>query len=339
MQWKDIGWESYASTESPDPSYARVASVAHDRFLVWTEHSEIEATVSGHLRYLDSDFPCVGDWVVLRPGNVIQAVLPRRTKLSRKEPGSTLREQILAANIDLIFIVSGLDQDYNPRRLERYLVVARDSGARPVILLNKADLQGDAEAFVRLTARHDPSVPVFAISALEKRGLESIPQQLAPGETAALLGSSGAGKSTIVNGLLANDRQRTNLTRIADGRGRHTTTRRELIPMPGGWLLMDFPGLREIQLWTDTEQVDTAFPEIIALAESCRFRDCTHTEEPGCAVRSADLAPARLASYQKLKREVEFLKRQANPHLARETRKKWNALEKQLRRHPKRTRP
>jgi ribosome biogenesis GTPase len=332
-----MGWESYGSEQIPDNSYGRVAEASRDHFLIWTGQGECEATTSGHFRHTKADWPCVGDWVVFREGNVITDVLPRRTKLSRKEPGKGAREQVLAANIDLLFIVSGLDHDYNPRRLERYLVLAHQSGARPVILLNKADLQPDLSAYIHRTQIHAPGIPIVALSALQNWGLDPLREQVKPGETAALIGSSGAGKSTIVNCLLHEERQITAAVREFDGKGRHATTRRELILMPEQWLLMDLPGLRELQLWADPEQMDNAFSEIVELARGCRFRDCTHHEEPGCAVRGADFDELRLGSYNKLKRELAFLERQTDLHLARETRKKWKSIEKGMRKHPKRT--
>ena len=336
MNLIDIGWAHYAPQSAPDSNIARVATVHRDQFLVWTAAGEITATLSGHLRHLDAGPPCVGDWVTLREGGIITGVLPRRTTLSRKGPGRRTCEQILAANMDLLFIVSGLDRDYNPRRIERYLVLAHESGARPVILLNKADLRPNFAALVHETERHAPGIPVHALSALHPWGIEAIPRSLAPGQTAALIGSSGAGKSTLVNALLGQSRQRTTLVREQDSKGRHTTTHRELISMPGGWLLMDLPGLRELQLWADPENIDDAFAEIAALAERCRFRDCTHQSEPGCAVIAAELEPARLASYRKLQREVRHLELQTDVHRAREERKKWNAIERDIRSHPKR---
>jgi len=336
MDLFEIGWECYAPSQIPDISFGRVASASRERFLVWTGKGEILATISGTLRQYSAGLPCVGDWVALRAGNVITEVLPRRTQLSRKRPGKEVREQVLAANIDILFIVSGLDRDYNPRRLERYLVLAYESGARPVILLNKADLRPDAlDAVVALTQRHAPGVTVLALSALTGLGMESIPAHLTRGQTAALIGSSGAGKSTIVNCLLAEQRQQTAKVRSADSKGRHTTTRRELILMPGRYLLMDLPGLRELQLWADPEQIDNAFNEVASLAELCRFRDCTHTHEPGCAVRDAGIDEERLAGYRKLQREVAFLDRQTDANLARETKRRWKAVHKELRHNPK----
>lgn len=336
MNFKELGWECYSPGQAPESSYGRVALAARDRLLVWIEGGEIEASVSGHFRHIHQDWPCVGDWVCVREGNVVTGILPRRTKLSRKEPGKGLREQVLAANIDLLFVVSGLDQEYNPRRLERYLVLAYESGARPIILLNKADLRADVDDVVRRTEAHAPGVPILALSALKQWGLEAIPRQIEEGQTAALIGSSGTGKSTIVNRLLGEERQSTTEVREADSKGRHTTTRREMIPMPGKWLLMDLPGLRELQVWADPEQIDSAFSEIPELAEHCKFRDCTHQQEPGCAVRGAGLDPHRLESYHKLKREVAFLEKQTNLQLARDTKKKWKAVERDIRRHPKR---
>ncbi|HEX6496428.1 MAG TPA: ribosome small subunit-dependent GTPase A [Acidobacteriaceae bacterium] len=336
MDFNDIGWAHYAPQTTPDPSCGRIALAHRDHFIVWRATCEVTATISGHLRHMDADPPCVGDWVILRDGSVITQVLPRRTQLSRKEPGKRLREQVLAANMDLLFIVSGLDRDYNPRRLERYLVLAYESGARPIILLNKADLRSDIPDIVRLTERTAPGVPVLALSALAPWGLDSIARHVQAGQTAALIGSSGAGKSTIANALLGEARQRTTAVREDDSKGRHTTTHRELIRMPGNWLLMDLPGLRELQLWADPERIDSAFADILYLAEQCRFRDCTHNEEPGCAVHAAGLDPDRLRSYRKLQKELHHLELQTDIHRARELRKKWNAIEKDIRRHPKR---
>jgi ribosome biogenesis GTPase len=336
MNFEEAGWAHYAPHTAPDPACGRVALVHRDHYIVWTTTGEVTATISGHLRHIDYDPPCVGDWVILREGSVISELLPRRTQLSRKEAGKRVREQVLAANMDLLFIVSGLDHDYNPRRLERYLVLAYESGARPVILLNKADLRGDLEDIVRLTERHAPGVSVFALSALEQWGLEAIARCVEPRQTAALIGSSGAGKSTIVNALLGEARQRITDVRQSDSRGRHTTTHRELIRMPGSWLLMDLPGLRELQLWADPERIDSTFVDIAEFARGCRFRDCSHTHEPGCAVREASLDPERLRSYHKLQKELAFLELQTDIHRARQIRKKWNAVEKDMRRHPKR---
>jgi len=339
---KHLGWSSFFESQLTIGGAAgRVASANHGRFLVWTENGEVDASVSGVLRQSSPLWPAVGDWVVLREdAAVIVKVLDRKTKLSRKQPEREVREQVLAANIDVLFIVSGLDRDYNERRIERYLVMAHESGARPVILLNKSDLAEeldlDLAEVVARTAGLSPGIQVVPISALTSHGLDALPALLAPGETAALIGSSGVGKSTILNRLLGDERQRTNTVRAGDNRGRHTTTSRELFVMPGGWLLMDLPGLREVQLWASAEQLTESFDDIVELAQRCRFRDCAHAGEPGCAVGAAGLEPGRLANFQKMQRELAHLQRKIDPRLAKETRKKWNAIEKSVRSHPKR---
>lgn len=273
--------------------------------------------------------------MVLRGQSSIVEVLPRRSKLSRKKPGKENCEQTLAANIDICFVVSGLDRDYNPRRFERYLILVFESQARPVIILNKADLRMDIAAVVARTEQVAPGVPVLAMSALEGWGIEALLRQIVRGETAALIGSSGAGKSTIMNRLLGEDRQQVSEVRASDRKGRHTTTRRELFLLPDGWLLIDLPGLRELQLWADPEQIDQTFADIAELAAQCRFRDCTHREEPGCAVRVASVDPGRLASFHKLGRELAYLDRQSDGHLARETKRRWKSVHKAMRHHRK----
>jgi ribosome biogenesis GTPase len=326
---ESIGWSSFfeAQLTPADGIPGRVASANHGRFLIWTATGELEAGVTGQLRKSGTLWPAVGDWVLLRPGDpVIYRVLARKTTLSRKQPEREIREQVLAANIDILFIVSGLDRDYNPRRIERYLVMAAESGARPVVLLNKSDLAAelslDLDAIVASTQLLSPAVTIIPISALSDHGLDALPAQLAPGQTAALIGSSGVGKSTILNRLNGNNRQATTAVRSSDSRGRHTTTTRQLFVMPGGWLLMDLPGLREIQLWAETNQSSAAlkdtFDDIHQFAQNCRFRDCTHTAEPGCAVTAAAIEPARLANYLKMQRELTQLDRKTDPKAARE---------------------
>jgi len=293
----ELGWSDFFQNQLTDAGEiaGRVASANHGRFTVWTETGEVDASVSGQLRKPGALWPAVGDWVVLRPDavslpndamaprkeavllrneGVIDRVLTRKTCLSRKQPEREIREQVLASNIDVLFIVSGLDRDYNPRRIERYLVMAHESGARPVVLLNKADLAEaldlDLQALVASVKQMSSSLTVAPISALADRDLEALPNLLAPGETAALIGSSGVGKSTILNRLLGEERQSTSAVRASDSRGRHTTTTRQLFRMPGGWLLMDLPGLREVQLWSSSEQqespLDQSFDDIQALA-------------------------------------------------------------------------
>lgn len=338
MSLQELGWDDFFANQLSHGIPGRVVSAVREHFLVWTEASEVEARAAGHLRQAEEeeDWPCVGDWVVLRDNApVIERVMERKTKLSRRQPGKQVREQVLAANLDVLFIVSGLDRDYNPRRIERYLVLAQESGARPVILLNKMDLAAelniDVENIIAEIREITLDDAVLPISALSGQSLEAITAFVSSGETAVLIGSSGVGKSTILNGLLGQEVQQTQAVRADDNGGRHTTTRRELFRMPGGWLLMDLPGLREVQLWTDVEQLDHSFEDIHSLAQSCRFRDCSHRDEPGCAVQNSGIDPGRLANYQKLQRELAYLERKTDLRAAREQRQKWKAIEKSVR--------
>ena len=339
MQLELWGWTGFFASQDLRGVPGRVASAARDRYLVWTEEGEVEAGVSGRLRHSSVAWPAVGDWVALREnGLVIEQVLERRTVLSRKQPGRALDEQVLAANIDVLFVVSGLDHDYNERRIERYLVVARQSGARPAILLTKADLAEShgrdlAEIVGRLRAW--TGVPVLALNALSGEGLCGLEELVGQGETAALIGSSGVGKSTIVNALLGEERQATRGVRSGDDRGRHTTTTRSLFMMPDGWLLMDMPGLREVQLWSSGEQLDGSFDDVRELAEGCRFRDCTHSGEPGCAVEASGLDPDRLGNYRKMQRELDYLERKTDKRLMSETKARWKVIHKAMRNYQK----
>jgi ribosome biogenesis GTPase / thiamine phosphate phosphatase len=336
-----LGWCAYFERQRPRGASGRVAAAGRERFLVWTEAGEVEAEVSGALRFGPALWPAVGDWVMLRDdAPMIVEVLERRTKLSRKQPGREMREQVLAANVDVLFIVSGLDRDYNPRRIERYLVMARESLARPVILLNKSDLAADLglnlDKVVAKTHALAGGAAVLPISGLAAGGLSQLSCQVHRGETAALIGSSGVGKSTILNRLLGAERQRTHPVRAGDDRGRHTTTTRELFLMPGGWLLIDMPGLREIQLWGSDVNVDASFGDIQELAAQCRFRDCSHSGESGCAVEAAGLDPGRMENYRKMRRELDYLERKADPELERQTRAKWKVIHKAMRKDGKR---
>lgn len=321
---------------------ARVAIAQRDLYYLYTEHGCAHAEPSGSLYYRTaghSSLPVAGDWVAARMVGpeqaLVEAVLPRRTCLSRRAAGSCDEEQALAANVDVVFLVCGLDGDFNLRRLERYLALAATSGASPVVVLNKADLCADVAGRIVETAAIARRAPVVALSALEPHGPDALRRFLAPGATAALLGSSGAGKSTIANRLLGEERLRTGEVRMRDSRGRHTTVRRELIPLPHTGALIDTPGMRELQLWAGPESVDAVFDEITAMAANCRFRDCTHSGEPGCAVAEGvdrgQVDKDRWASFQKLRKEAVWHETMTDPLAALERKRKWKAIHKQAR--------
>jgi ribosome biogenesis GTPase / thiamine phosphate phosphatase len=299
----------------------RIAREDRGRYLVLSERGEQTATLAGRYRHTAlgrGELPTVGDWVVLRlsaEGGVasIQALLPRASRISRKAVmgGGRTEEQVLAANTDTIFIVAGLDRDFNTRRIERYLAVAWDSGASPVVLLNKTDLCEDIEAARGALGPIGAAVPVLALSATRGEGVAALRPYLGPGRTVVFLGSSGVGKSTIINTLLGDARQEVRETREYDDRGRHTTTARELILLPGGGVLIDTPGMRELQPWDDEGGLQRVFDDVEAIATDCRFRNCTHDGEPGCAVREAidagRLDPRRVQNYLRMMREQAIL--------------------------------
>ncbi|AKJ06043.1 Putative GTPase [Archangium gephyra] len=265
--------------------------------------------------------PTIGDWVaLLRPSGegeaLLHALLPRRSVLMRREAGSEREGQLLAANLDVVFLVAGLDGNYNPRRIERALTVAWNSGAEPVVVLSKADLHEDVAGRIREVQALSPGVSVLALSAQQGTGLEALRERLPAGKTGVLLGSSGVGKSTLVNRLLEEARLATQPVRPDDDMGRHTTTHRELFVLPHGGLLIDGPGMRELGLWGEEEGLEQTFADLLALAADCRFSDCTHRHEPGCAVRAAvdtgALARERLKSFEKLQREQAYHARQVS---------------------------
>jgi ribosome biogenesis GTPase len=282
----------------------------------------------------------VGDWVALKRGSdndgaTIQGVLPRKSKFSRKVKGQLTEEQVVSANIDTVFLVNGLDHDFNLRRIERYLALAWESGARPVVILNKADLCSELEERVRDVENVAIGVPIHPLCAREIESLSPLDQYLQPGHTAALLGSSGVGKSTLINTLLGTERQEVRAIRESDGRGRHTTAFRELILLPSRGMIIDNPGMREIQLWGDADALKDAFHDIEELAGACRFRTCRHESEPGCAVREAleggNLEPRRYRSYLKLQKELEHLERRRDQKARRNAKSRWKPITKRIR--------
>ena len=317
---------------------ARVAVAQRDQYRILTEAAEFPAEASGALWYRTpgrAGMPVVGDWVAARVVGdqaIVEAVLPRRTFFSRRAAGRREEEQPIAANIDLVFLVCGLDGNFNLRRLERYLTLAAESGARPVVVLNKADLCDDLPARLEQTREVARDAPVVTASTRAAPGIDGLTAFLEPGRTVALLGSSGVGKSTLVNRLLGEERLRTNEVRESDSRGRHTTTHRELVPLGVGGALIDTPGMRELQLWAGQDSVDSTFDEISALALQCRFRDCAHAGEQGCAVEAAvldqSISAERWESYRKLAAEARRHERLTDPLAAQEAKRKLKTMHK-----------
>lgn len=312
---------------------ARVVAQFSHQYRIATPWGDRLAEVSGKFAYTAAspgDYPAVGDWVAaeLPDGDshaIVHALLPRRTSIVRRAAGSRPDEQIIGANIDTVFIVVSLNEDWNLRRIERYLIAVRDGGSRPVLLLTKADLCEDPDRYVREARTIAPEVPIFPVSAVLDRGREALAPYLAPGMTVGATGSSGVGKSTLLNWLAGESRQAVQGIREDDARGRHTTTHRELFVLPSGAIWLDTPGMRELQLWESEDGWQATFSDIEALAASCRFRDCRHEAEQGCAVRGAldggQLDPARYANYRKTERELARLARKeqrAGKRLAKE---------------------
>jgi ribosome biogenesis GTPase len=328
MTLTELGWnDQFAAAYEPWRSNAgvrpgRVAIEFNQIFRIYVEAGELDAVTAGRLKHRArnrAELPAVGDWVAVRkrPDEdraVIVDVLPRRSAFTRRAAGDVTSEQVVAANVDVVFVVMGLDRDFNLRRLERYLLMARESGASPVILLTKPDLSGDVGAQAEEVRQLAGELPVHVLQPKIGEGLERLRAHLAPGRTAALLGSSGVGKSTIINRLVGSDVRRTRAVRESDSRGRHTTTHRELVLLPDGGIVIDTPGMRELQLWDAASAVRDTFDEIEALAGQCHFTDCRHREEPRCAVKAAvdagTVAPERLESYVKLQEELATLAKQ-----------------------------
>ncbi len=337
--WSDALQRHFAPHAADGLIAGRVTLQQRGLYGVITELGELKGEISGKLARdaQAGGYPAAGDWVALgangpRELAIIHHVLPRRTAFTRKAVGPGGGAQVVAANVDVAFITASLNGDLNPRRLERYLASAWQSGAQPVVVLTKADLCADVEAAVAGVEAVAVGAPAHAISSLTGAGLEAVRGYLGPGRTAVMVGSSGVGKSTLVNVLAGADRMATQAIREDDGRGRHTTSHRELILLPGGGLVLDTPGMRELGLWDSDEGLLATFEDIEALGANCRFGDCGHTNEPGCAVRAAlesgTLDDGRWQSYRKLKRELAFQESKEDPALRAARRRQWVAITK-----------
>lgn len=346
---QDLGWDSYFEAawneREQDASVpARIVSQQRGLWRVAGDFPECWAEPSGSFRKKSEtggDWPAVGDWIAaeLIAGQktaLIQSVLPRRSRFVRKMAGKQIAEQVIAANIDVALIVAALDGDFNVRRIERYIAQCWESGARPFVVLNKADVRAEPRELIAEIDGIGMGLPVALVSAKTGEGLDELVASFHKGQTIVLLGSSGVGKSTLVNRILQEERQATHAVRESDSRGRHTTTSRQLFLLPGGAMIIDTPGLRELQLWNALDGVSQTFADVDEIAAQCRFRDCQHENEPGCAVRAAvetgALDAARLENREKLAREQDFLLRKLDPEKQREYRKRIRIQFKAIRR-------
>ncbi len=335
LGWTDEHAKTFAQYTGPYLP-GRVSCRQKTVWDVLVDGGSVTTGISGALKKLGR-FPAVGDFVVLlhQPEagtDTIVGILPRKSVFTRGTSGREGADQVIAANIDTIFIVTAAGQDMNARRIERYLAIAHASGAKPVIVVNKSDLAGDPGLLIAELAPVASGVPVIPVSAVTGSGMESLSLFLTPGRTIALIGSSGTGKSTIINRLLGRHEQETSHTRDADGKGRHTTSVRQLFVLPGGALMIDNPGLREVGTGTASAGMDETFPDILGLSAGCRFPDCRHMQEPGCAVLAAvkggTLSSSRLENYHRLVRELAFGQDKAEIGLARSERKRWKGIAK-----------
>lgn len=343
MELTDFGWndrlEAIFNTHFQEKhTPGRVVRVDRGAVTVQSAEGTFAAVVAGTLDPAgETDQPAVGDWVALdlnADTAVVRAVLPRIGALSRRRPGEADHAQAVAANVDVVFIVESVERGPNPRRIERAVALAWNAGATPVVVVTKIDLVDDRETAVDKAREGAPFSEIVALSAVDGSGVDGLAEHLPPGATGVLLGPSGVGKSTLTNRLLGEERLAISHVRQGDAKGRHTTTHRELVVLPTGGCLIDTPGIRELGLWLGAEAVDSAFPEIDAVAEGCRFRDCRHLDEPGCAVIEAveagEIDGKRLVSYHRLRREAEHLDLRLDASRKHEIRAKDRAFGKMI---------
>ncbi len=345
----DEGWARLAEVASAEQVPARVVAQHRGELRLVAATGELTGVAPGRLLYRATGqraLPAVGDWVLVEPAldgpAVVDEILPRRTEFVRRKPGTEDQEQVVAANVDTAFLVTSANQEFSPRRLERYLVATRDAGAEPVVVLSKIDLARETAPLLAAVRAAAADAPVLPVSARTGEGLEALGAWLRPGDTVALLGSSGVGKSTLLNVLAGREVMRTGRVRASDDRGRHTTTHRQIFRLPCGALLLDTPGMRELGLWGADEGLEETFEDVAEFVARCRFRDCTHEHEPGCAVRAAladgTLSHARWQSYRKLQREAAHEAPRSDRAAAAAERRRWKLIHKQLRPGPKKGR-
>jgi len=342
-----MGWTPFFQTQlepvaNDELLPARVVGVSKNSFRTSDGNHEWLATLAGRLKHKADDlYPVTGDWVLMTDA-VISRVLVRKNALSRgasgthhKQEAQPQKEQVIAANLDIVFIVCGLDRDFNLRRIERYLTLVYNCGLTPVILLTKADLHHDPESFVGDVESVAFGVPIHLVSASDDTGLNALEPYLSPGRTTTMVGSSGAGKSTLVNRLYGSPIQLTGSISSHVGKGKHTTTSRDLIMMPQGGMVIDNPGIREIAFWDVDKGIESAFPEIEKLRQGCRFTNCSHTHEPGCrvlgAVDDGDISGDRLENYRKMKRELEYLADRQHKSADRIEKERWKEVALKIR--------
>jgi ribosome biogenesis GTPase len=344
MSLENFGWTPFFQSQLTDPNRtpARIVSHLGDRLLVNNGIQEFTAMLRGSLRNHRNYPLAVGDFVLLEKPHsewTVEDILDRRTAIARKRAGTQAGSQVLAANIDHVLIVTSLNEDFSVRRIERFLTLVWESGAKPIIILTKADLVEDRTPFVEPAESRAMGFPVLCVSNKTGEGLDQLRELLHPNETIVMIGSSGVGKSTLINTISRQDLRQTGEIRESDGKGRHTTTDRHLLQLPSGVLVIDTPGLREVQLWADQESVDTTFAEIIELSSECRFTDCSHGPEPGCAITAAiaegTIDADRLSSYLQIRGEAERLQRQVDPNQARNYKSGLKSLMKSQKQHYK----